>query len=92
MTDIHERRTKQVTEATEHDYPETTVLGHRMDAGDRSSIDSVVEEVTRSLGPIQILINNAAINVVGSIWDCDPETWDWILQVNLSGPWYLAPR
>jgi NAD(P)-dependent dehydrogenase (short-subunit alcohol dehydrogenase family) len=92
VTDIHERRTLEVTEAIERDYPETTVVGHRMDAGDRASIDSVIEEVTRSLGPIQILINNAAVNVVGSIWDYDPDTWDWIVKVNLSGPWYLCRR
>jgi 3-oxoacyl-[acyl-carrier protein] reductase len=92
VTDIHERRTQEVTEAIARDYPETTVVGHRMDAGDRASIDSVLENVTQSLGPIQILINNAAINVVGSIWDYDPETWDWIVQVNLSGPWYLCRR
>ena len=39
---------------------------------------------------VQILVNNAAVNVVGSIFDYDPENWDWCLRVNLSGPWYLC--
>ena len=35
-------------------------------------------------------MNNAAVNVVGSIFDYDPANWDWCVRVNLSGPWYLC--
>ena len=90
VTDIHERRTAEVTAAIAADHPETTVVGFPMDAGDRNHIDAVVAEVTRTLGPVQILVNNAAINVVGSIFDYDPDNWDWCVRVNLSGPWYLC--
>jgi NAD(P)-dependent dehydrogenase (short-subunit alcohol dehydrogenase family) len=90
VTDIHERRTKEVTEQIAADHPDTTVVGYRMDAGDRDGIDEVVAEVGRTLGPIGILVNNAAINVVGSIFEYDPKDWDWCLSVNLSGPWYLC--
>ena len=50
----------------------------------------MIGEVTRTLGPVQILVNNAAVNVIGSIFDYDPEHWDWCVRVNLSGPWYLC--
>jgi NAD(P)-dependent dehydrogenase (short-subunit alcohol dehydrogenase family) len=90
VTDVHERRTREVTAAIAADHPDTTVIGLPMDAGDRDQIDAVVDEVTRTLGPVQILVNNAAINVVGSIFDYDPENWDWCMRVNLSGPWYLC--
>ena len=50
----------------------------------------MIGEVTRTLGPVQILVNNAAVNVVGSIFDYDPDNWDWCVRVNLSGPWYLC--
>ena len=92
VTDKHAQRTREVAETIAKDHPETTVIGHPMDAGERDEIDAVVAEVSGTLGPIQILVNNAAINVVGSIWDYDPETWDWIVKVNLSGPWYLCRR
>jgi NAD(P)-dependent dehydrogenase (short-subunit alcohol dehydrogenase family) len=39
---------------------------------------------------VQILVNNAAVNVMGSIFDYDPADWDRCLAVNLSGPWYLC--
>jgi NAD(P)-dependent dehydrogenase (short-subunit alcohol dehydrogenase family) len=90
VTDIHARRTEEVSASIAADFPGTTVVGHRLDAGNRSEIDAVVSEVAGSLGPIQILVNNAAINVVGSIWNYDPEDWDWAVAVNLSGPWYLC--
>ena len=90
VTDIHERRTHDVSERLADDFPDTTVLGIPMDAGDRAQIDATVARVTDELGPIQILVNNAAVNVVGTIFDYDPEHWDWCMRVNLSGPWYLC--
>jgi len=90
VTDIHVRRTQEVTEELAKEFPETTVVGYPMDAGDRDHIDDVVAKVSADVGPIQILVNNAAINVVGSIFDYDPADWDWCVRVNLSGPWYLC--
>jgi NAD(P)-dependent dehydrogenase (short-subunit alcohol dehydrogenase family) len=90
VTDIHARRTGEVAQAIADDYPDVRVAAFPLDASDRDGIDSVVDEVSRTLGPIQILVNNAAINVVGSIFDYDPKDWDWCLAVNLSGPWYLC--
>jgi NAD(P)-dependent dehydrogenase (short-subunit alcohol dehydrogenase family) len=90
VSDIHERRTREVTAAIQAAYPKTRVVGYPLDAGDREQIDHVVGEVARTLGPIQILVNNAAVNVMGSIFDYDPANWDWCLRVNLSGPWYLC--
>jgi NAD(P)-dependent dehydrogenase (short-subunit alcohol dehydrogenase family) len=90
VTDIHARRTDEVAASIAADHPETEVIGLRLDAGNRDEIDSVVEQVARTLGPIQILVNNAAINVVGGIWDYDPKDWDWVVAVNLTGPWYLC--
>ena len=42
------------------------------------------------LGPISILVNNAAYNVLGSIFDYDPDVWDRVMDVNLNGPWMLS--
>jgi 3-oxoacyl-[acyl-carrier protein] reductase len=90
VTDIHARRTADVAASIAAEYPGVTVLGFSMDAGDRDQIDDVVRRVTDALGPVQVLVNNAAINVIGSIFDYDPADWDWVMRVNLSGPWYLC--
>ena len=90
VTDVHPRRTHEVAEAIAAGHPDVRVIGLAMDAGDRDQIDDVVRRVTATLGPIRILVNNAAVNVVGSIFDYDPVDWDWVMRVNLSGPWYLC--
>src|SRR5581483_358312 len=92
VTDIHEARTQRVAGEIAADHPETTVVGHPMDAGDRDRIDTVLAEVTRELGPVRILVNNAALNVMGPIYEFDPADWDRCVRVNLSGPWYLCRR
>jgi 3-oxoacyl-[acyl-carrier protein] reductase len=92
VTDIHERRTMQVAAAIAAEYPATVVVGYPMDAGDRDQIGAVIDEVAGSLGPVQILVNNAAINVIGSIFDYDPADWDRVVRVNLTGAWYLCRR
>lgn len=92
VTDIHERRTKQITEAIAADYPDTDVYGCPMDAGDRGHIDEVVRQVVERFGSIDILVNNAAVNVVNPIYDFAPTDWDRVMDVNVNGPWYLARR
>ncbi|HEY4850738.1 MAG TPA: SDR family oxidoreductase [Streptosporangiaceae bacterium] len=92
VTDIHERRTLEVAAAIAADYPAATVVGYPLDAGDRYRIDAVVDAVTAALGPVQILVNNAAINIIGGIFDYDPADWDRVVRVNLTGPWHLCRR
>jgi 3-oxoacyl-[acyl-carrier protein] reductase len=92
VTDIHRGRTEKVAAAIAADYPAATVAGYPLDAGDRDQIDAVVDAVTASLGPVRILVNNAAVNVVGSIFGYDPADWDRVVRVNLTGPWYLCRR
>jgi 3-oxoacyl-[acyl-carrier protein] reductase len=90
VTDSHERRTAEVTEAIAADHPATTVVGYPMDPSDRAGVDAVIADVSQRFGTVQILVNNAAVNVMGSIFDYDPADWDRCLAVNLSGPWYLC--
>jgi 3-oxoacyl-[acyl-carrier protein] reductase len=92
VTDIHERRTRQVTEAIANDYPDREIFGCPMDAGSRNDIDAVVDRVLHRFGSIDILVNNAAVNIMGSIFDYRPADWDRVMDVNINGPWYLARR
>ena len=92
VTDIHAGRTAQVAEAIAAEQPDVRVLGLAMDAGDRDAIDAVLDEVESTLGPVTVLVNNAAVNVTGSIYDYDPDDWERIVAVNLTGPWYLSRR
>jgi NAD(P)-dependent dehydrogenase (short-subunit alcohol dehydrogenase family) len=92
VTDIHERRTREVTKAMAEDFPDREIVGYPMDAGDPAAIDGVLEQVAERFGGVDILVNNAAINILGSIFEYRPEDWDRVMDVNINGPWYLARR
>jgi NAD(P)-dependent dehydrogenase (short-subunit alcohol dehydrogenase family) len=52
----------------------------------------VAEEARRRLGPIEILVNNAAVGSVGEkpIWEQSPDVWDSTMAVNLNAPFHLT--
>ena len=89
VTDIHEGRLRSaVAEIAESTGAK--VIGHVLDAGDRARIVEVTDAVAAELGPITILVNNAAVNIIAPIFDYDPEDWDRVMRVNLDGPWMLS--
>lgn len=92
VTDIHRERTERVTAALAEDFPNTDVTGYPLDVGDPERIDAVVSAVNDWLGPVQILVNNAAVDIPGTMFDYDPRDWERTLAVNVSGPWRLARR
>ena len=47
----------------------------------------MVQEVERSLGPVDLLVNNAGlVGPIGPTWETDPDDWWRCLEVNLRGP------
>jgi len=89
VSDVHERRTREVSEAIARDTG-AKVVGLPFDVSDWRSAPAVVAEAAKALGPIRILVNNAAVNVQGSIVDYDPETFERLITANLTTPWYLC--
>jgi 3-oxoacyl-[acyl-carrier protein] reductase len=56
------------------------------DVSQRSHARNMIEEVVRTYGRIDILVNNAAIWIGGSTLDTKEEDWDNVIAVNLKGP------
>jgi len=92
VTDVHAGRTAATVDELRAEFPDAPIVGHPMDAGDRDAIDAVLAAVTTELGPVDLLVNNAAVNVLGLVVDYDPDDWDRVLAVDLSGCWYLSKR
>lgn len=62
--------------------------------GDVSVYDDVKRMIRETIefgGRIDILVNNAASDIYGTITDLDPEDWQRVFSVNLNGP-FLAMR
>jgi NAD(P)-dependent dehydrogenase (short-subunit alcohol dehydrogenase family) len=89
VTDVHERRTAETVAALADELAPTPVVGHTLDVSDRSRVDEVFADVAATLGPIDILVNNAAMNVLGTVADYDPADWDRVIDVDLTACWYL---
>jgi 3-oxoacyl-[acyl-carrier protein] reductase len=89
VTDSHPKRTPAVA-AEIADRTGATVHAQCLDVGVRAEIERVCSWVANEVGPISILVNNAAHNEMGSIFDYQPAVWDRVLAVNLSGPWLLS--
>jgi 3-oxoacyl-[acyl-carrier protein] reductase len=90
VTDRGPRRTVRVVEELAARHDDGAVAGWQLDVSDRTRVDVVLGEVVERLGPIDVLVNNAGINVLGDTHDLAPDDWDRVLAVNLSAPWYLA--
>lgn len=60
-------------------------VAHPLDLADSDSVQQFAKAATQSVGTVEILVSNAALNVVGSVLHTDPEMFDGVIGVNLSG-------
>jgi 2-hydroxycyclohexanecarboxyl-CoA dehydrogenase len=59
--------------------------GFALDVSDGRAVARVVEEVGGALGPVDVLVNNAGIDVMGLFLETDEASWDRLWAVNLKG-------
>jgi 3-oxoacyl-[acyl-carrier protein] reductase len=61
-------------------------IGLAADMGDRAAVAGLVGRATDRFGPIDVLVNNAAIPGRAAITRVTDDEWDRVLAVNLTGP------
>ncbi|KIR02686.1 3-oxoacyl-[acyl-carrier protein] reductase [Lachnospiraceae bacterium TWA4] len=69
------------SKAQRNGLPCTTFVG---DMGDYNICKEFIEKVREELGPIEVLINNAAVSYIGLFQDMMPDEWNYILSSNLT--------
>ena len=67
-------------------------LACRLDVADAASVRDAVAEIERSLGPVDVLVNNAGTDRFSFFVNTDEELWDFVLGVNLRGTHRRHPR
>ena len=65
-------------------------LAVKIDLAERGQLQSALDNVEKKLGPINILVNNAGIVVLGGVLDLAPEDWDRVLETNLNACFLLS--
>ncbi|WYP26478.1 3-ketoacyl-ACP reductase [Alkalihalobacillus sp. FSL W8-0930] len=60
------------------------------DISSLEQVNKAVDSLTNELGTFDILINNAGIGKFGGFMDLDPEEWKNIVDVNLTGTYYVT--
>lgn len=63
---------------------------HRGNIADHADCERVVDEVIERHGRLDVVVNNAGITVDKSVRKMTPAEWDHVIEVNLSGAFYIS--
>jgi len=61
----------------------------RCNITDRASVDAAVAETEQSLGPVDVLVNNAGWDVFRPFTKTEPVQWDKLIAINLIGALHM---
>lgn len=88
LTDIREELVKKVADDLRIKGIESMALP--LDVGDEQQAEDAVNQVVARYGHLDILINNAGIDVTLPVDEISIADWDRIIQVNLRGPFLMS--
>jgi NAD(P)-dependent dehydrogenase (short-subunit alcohol dehydrogenase family) len=80
-------RDKEVADRFCDEHPGSSV--HQGNIGSNDDCERVIREVIESHGRLDILVNNAGITADKTVRKMTLDDWDRVVQVNLSGAFYL---
>ena len=62
------------------------------DVSRADDVERLADQAEASLGPIDILVNSAGVNIRGNVQDLGEKEWDEVLDINLKAPFLAARR
>jgi acetoacetyl-CoA reductase len=79
---------KEAADKFVNDHPGSSV--HQGNIGNHEDCERVIAEVLETHGRLDILVNNAGITADKTVRRMTVQDWDRVIQVNLSGAFYLS--
>ncbi len=67
-----------------------TALAVALDVTERKSIQAAFDSIERAFGPVTICVNNAGITGRGSAMETTDESWNSVMETNLTGSWMVT--
>jgi 3(or 17)beta-hydroxysteroid dehydrogenase len=83
LTDINEADGKEAAEEIRRDGGEAVFM--KLDVSSESDWSEVIEKTLSEFGKLDVLVNNAGVELVKEIADTSLEEWRWLMSVNLDG-------
>jgi meso-butanediol dehydrogenase/(S,S)-butanediol dehydrogenase/diacetyl reductase len=82
-------RDAKACEAIRHQLPQISdaIIA---DVADRTQVEAAFAQAVRTMGAVDVLINNAGISIRHNFLDITPDEWDKVIAVNLTGVFYVA--
>lgn len=77
---------EQVARAIQNDVGAST-LGIAADVTRADDVEAMVARVLDRFGRLDVLVNNAGVNIRGPIEQLQESEWDQVVDTNLKGPW-----
>lgn len=66
------------------------IPAYQCDVTDENAVGDVLDSISKDLGIVDVLVNNAGINSLGPAAAYPTETWRKILDINLTGAFFCA--
>ena len=60
-------------------------LAVQVDTGDRTSCERLIEATVAKFGKLDVMVNNAGIDIIEPAEDVTEEAWDLVVNINLKG-------
>ena len=83
---------RQDREGAEKVAAEVGGLALSVDVADPAAVDAAFEQVEESLGPVELLVNNAGITADGLLLRMDDDQWRRVLATSLDGAFHTVRR
>lgn len=83
------RREDKLREAAASFHGSPPLLYRAADVGDLKSVESLVAWATKELGPLDVMVNSAGVNVLRrTLAELSPEDWELMMRINATGAFY----
>jgi NAD(P)-dependent dehydrogenase (short-subunit alcohol dehydrogenase family) len=88
VLDLREPDCQSVVDAIAEAGGKALALG--ADIGDEAQVEAAITRVGEVFGPVEVLVNNAAVMPSGRIHETSPEDFDRCVRVNLRGAYLMS--